>query len=283
LRNLQILLILLLGTEAWTIQAQQKSSGKISPPSLPINEIRAPKKTGKDAYNDLQRMRNRRLKRESLTRKPAPKPQELLDSRIEKLMQQKRPFRLHMSASFGFPKVFTTGSNRKKYFGDGLAAYNLYLRPDSNKPTNKTTIWTGARFAGFGGTGIYKNIAGRFSFIYYGPMAGIGKISLGPQNFRSKKEGSKNSTAKLNFDRQGFFLMSGISLLARQSKIDESKERPDDDFNNQTTIVDAPGVWLEFTWVKIKYSAYSINYTLGAQGANSKSFVYAAVGMGLWY
>ena len=204
-----------------------------------------------------------------------------LDQKLEDVSSEPGPMRFMSAASLVLPIVATSGNKRKNYNAELSGFFHCYIDPSEQEDFDKYKIWTGFRIAPISGTGIYENTSGRFGFTYFGPMVGIGKVS--PAFFKTdKKEQAPEDKRPVNYDRDAFFIMGGVSALAKSGFVEKGRNRPDD-FNNTGISLDTPGAFVEFTYAQISYSKLSQNFLSGVQIGRGKIFIIVAYGLGFWY
>jgi len=185
--------------------------------------------------------------------------------------------------SLVYPQVLVSGP-RKDYTTEITSHFSGMMRLDSAFKPDEWQTWLGFRMAPFSGTGQYSETVGRYGYLYVGPMVGLGKIyspilkkvtNAGTVNERNVPVGSPV--------RVGWMFTAGLALQSRQGKQD-----PTDDFTNKDldTVrgfkMDAPGISLELTWVKIHYGQLGMHWTAGIQTGEGKNFVWLGAAMGGW-
>lgn len=201
---------------------------------------------------------------------------------LQKLSKNPGPLHLHLDLSFILPTVVTSGSYRQDYQTEPTAHFHIYFRPGDGDPIGNLAFWTGFRMAAFGGTGTYHGTAGRYGFLYYGPMFGIGKINPVPRASGSTKAVESDPDKTAYEDRTSWFLMSGVAMQARRGAYDQVKDYPEEDLSTKELAFDAPGIWVEFTYVDLAWNTIGTNYSFGLQTGVGKVFIYLGYGVSLW-
>ena len=282
-RMTQIVLVIMVITQP-TAWSQSKSRSKILPPGSPETKPPAIQNDTGAFDNLLKRSKKRRKKRLKEMQYKMPS----LDDRLKAEAEKPHPMQLHISATPVYP-FMTTSGERKDYQAEPSTLFHLQFRFDSSPLEKNKNFWMGFRFAPFTGTGVYKQAAGRFGFLYYGPMLGVGsfnplrKPKPGQKKLPERADGKAIKTEKADYSRSGYFWTSGIAVQWRASVRDEGSGLPEDDFNNLGAAFDSPGLWSEFHYITSKYDLYSINYLIGVQLGKGKTFAYFGAGVGLWY
>ena len=212
-----------------------------------------------------------------------------LKSELEKHGKEKKPMLLQMVVTPVITHAIVTGDEREEYQTDPTLLFHLKFRPFSGPLKNDINFWTGLRLAPFSGNGIYKGISAAFSFLYVGPMFGIGKFSLArvPNSEKNSKEiidGSKKTTREVSpYQKTSFFLSGGIALQSRLVRRESGRPPPDEEFDTRDLVYDSPGLWAEYIFSVLHYNTISVDYTVGLQSGKKKLFAYLGVGVGLWH
>ena len=267
----------------WHVFAQSGKT-KILPPSSPT-AVQPVIESEDDALRTILKKKKRK---KGKRKKRGMFDQPSLDDQLIKESKKPHPMAFHISAIPVVP-VLTTNSDRKDYQAEPTTIFHLQFRFNSEPLEKSKNFWMGFRLAPFSGTGVYKGSAGRFGFLYYGPMFGVGsfnplsKPKPGQEKLPERADGKAIKIEKADYSRSGYFWTSGIAAQWRSSVRDEGAGLPEDDFNNLGTTFDSPGLWSEFHYITSKYDLYSINYLIGVQLGKGKTFVYLGAGVGLWY
>jgi len=236
--------------------------------------------------NQIRKKRRNRQKRDKRFIKPKPKAADVRDRELLTQALKKRPMAFAVELNLVIPGVKTFGK-RSGYTADITTHLRVISRADQDKKTDEIQLWWGGRAAMFSGTGIYDEVPGRYGFTYFGPMIGVGKISLGSQSsgFNPKK-GDKIANHDLP-TRKGWLLMSGIAAQSRLSSVDRSSRGTlgdSSDFDNPKGVkFDAPGLWAEITYITIHFGAVGVHYSGGVQFGKQKTFAYFSVGVAGWH
>lgn len=265
--------------------AYENGRNVILPPGQPRISL-PPVKEESEAAQDLRNLKRRRNNRDKKSKFKKITPEAKKTIELEKESLKEKPFLLHMSASLVLPYVKTTGSERERYDVEPTAFYHFFLRPSADQLSDNTTLWTGFRVAPICGSGVYKKVAGRFCFLNFGPMVGVGKISLGTKSIghNSGTGGEVKRKARLVHSRDGLFAMVGISAQNKQSRMNDAGVGDQkEDLRTEGIAFDSPGIWSEVYYFSIKYNSISSNYFFGLQLGKKKVFAYLGIGMGFWY
>ena len=245
----------------------------IAPPPTPKGKT-PPSTSNDEAYDDLRRMQKKRRSRE---RREFPKrPNRNRAEKLKKLDKNPGPMVMGMNTSLVLPYALTIGNNYKNFVADPSVFWNLYIRATTSQPPEKSQLWWGFRLAPISGTGISENTAGRFGFLHFGPIVGLGKVSRA--DFTPRPKG-KEPSAK---DRDAHFWTGGISFLNRTGKVESGRAEPTD-FNNKGLTIDVPGLWTEYMVASIKHHRIGNSYTIGLQTGKNKLIIYCAIGMSMWH
>ena len=248
----------------------------ITPPQNP-RPPRPPVTTDEDAYYDLQRLKKRRKLRESKTKPLHTKPS--AKKRLETVSKNPGPMRLAMNASLVVPYLVTTSNDLKKYLAEPSAFWHLLIRFDGSQPPEKSQVWFGFRLAPISGTGTAKNTTGRFGFVHFGPMVGLGKVSPA---FISTGSQEKNKSPSEGANRSAEFWTGGIAATSRTGYVEAGRDEPDD-FKRDGMTLDVPGLWTEYTYSNIRYNTMGTSYTAGIQLGKNKVLIYLAFGAMFYY
>ncbi len=255
--------------------------GKILLPK-PV-EVKPPPSRGEQgAREDYDRRKQQLDKHLKVKRRQKPSSSQELDKKL--LAETLKPIpityslNIHLLAS----AIQTSGEDRKDYNMDPSAGFMLLIKPLKSSNSSNLSLWTGFRSYYFLGGGTYKNNIGRFSFNYFGPTIGVGKIDPGITSLPIKGNKSAEASSGLSHARNGYFALMGIAAQSRQGTSENGKEEPEDDLNSKAIAFDSPGLWAEIWYSRIKYNAVSLNILAGAQMGKNKLFYYFGIGAGGW-
>jgi hypothetical protein len=258
-----------------------QSFGQILPPGNP-RSVPPPDINMKTTDTDLKMKHKQRQDRDRSLRKPEMKPEEKRDLELYKAALEVREMNFMMQVSLVLPYVKVSGA-RKNYTADLTSHFHLFFRGSKLASTTDTNMWWGLRTAMFSGTGIYKNIPGRYGFTYFGPMIGLGKIAPGERSSGFDPARGDRLENQVFPSRQGWFWMFGIAAVSRTSKIEPTEKPIDQDFDRSGGVkFDKPGLWTEFTFATVHFGAVGVNVSLGAQLAQGKTYTYAGLGAAGW-
>ena len=233
-----------------------------------------------DPNKDYQKLRRRRQLRDAKDNRRRTLKKSLTE-RLDEVSRDPGPMRFIASAVILLPYLVTGSNNRKNYYADPSAMIQFYLKPSEYEAFDNTELWTGFRLASFSGAGRQGGVSGDFGFLYFGPMLGLGKVSPPVLSVGvDEKAGSKEKLS--NYDRSGFFWMSGLALVSRASKVEKGREKPED-FNSKEVDFDSPGLWTEVSYGDIRYSRIGLTYTFGVQVGKGKIFTYFGFGSWFWH
>jgi hypothetical protein len=264
----------------WPVLTRQ-ALGQILPPGNPASRP-PPEYDRNNADNDLERKQEQRRIRDRSGRKPVLEREEKRNIALSKDAVKHHELDFMLQVSLVLPYLKTTG-NRKNYTADLTSHFHLFYRGTKTPNDAAGNLWWGFRTAMFSGTGIYKNIPGRYGFTYFGPMIGIGKISSAEQAGGSSAAGADPMEDQFFPTRHGWFLMFGIAATSRIVKIDPSELPLDQDFDRSSGVkFDKPGLWTEFTYATVHFGAVGVNLSLGTQFAQGKTFYYTGLGAAGW-
>ncbi|MEZ4744296.1 MAG: hypothetical protein R3B45_17910 [Bdellovibrionota bacterium] len=256
------------------------ANGQILLPKTPTPV--APPGYGSSIDNTLKTKRKYRMQRNQEIRS-LEKPTQSEDSK--QLLSEtlaERPLRLAIETNLIYPRIKTT-KNRDNYTTDITSHLKVFLRNNKDLRSNVSQFWYGARIAMFSGTGEQNNKPGRYGFTYFGPMVGVGKISLGTHSLGNEKMAISSQQRMQLPVRSGWFWMMGVSAQSILSSRESTEDEPEDDFNSSKKIsFDPPGLWLEYTYFQIHYGALGLHYSVGAQQGKGKLFVYLGLGIAGW-
>lgn len=259
---------------------QAKSKIQLMPPPLVIS----PPEEDKNALDeDLINMKSQRKEREG--ERPGRIRQEVIRQRqkLSELAKEDVDYRVGFQISLIWPHVLTRGI-RKNFTTELSSHFTGFFLTESHYQVSRLQLWTGLRIASFAGSAQVGETIGRYGFLYFGPMIGLGKI--GPAEISSPRTEKRRAVEKKSESypvRTGWMLITGLSAQSRQGATD-----PTDDFTSQdldtTRAVkfDKPGLWAEFIWLNLHYGRLGLHYLAGAQLGDGKTFIWAGVGMGGW-
>lgn len=230
---------------------------------------------------DLERKRKQREEREKAFETPPKTPATKRAEALSVESQKERPLRLFFETSYVKPGIRTKG-HRRSYTLDSTSHFQLFLRGFPAEPSNQVQFWWGFRLAPFAGSGIYEEIPGRFGFLYFGPIVGLGKIdtlrdTLGEAS--RDQGGTKNETAT----RHGWLLTAGIAGQSRVGRASRDQDKAKEDLTSKPFGMDAPGLWCEARYLSVHYGAIGLNLFTGAQAGKEKNFYWAGIGLAGWY
>lgn len=259
------------------------SLGQISDLAKP-SPATIPEPESKDPLGDsLNRMKGERAKRDG---KPAVVDDgpNYLDRHLAAAALDPHPMKFWLDVSLIQPIVITRG-DRSNYTADVTSHVLGNFRINPDKPTNIPQLWTGFRLAPFAGSGTYKNSTGRYGFLYFGPMIGLGSfdLALAPSEspFESKTAGGSDKAAKPKVNvRTGWIVNGGLALQSRIGRLDATVEDPGDDFDTKKLAFDIPGLWAEARYFRLYYNALSFSGIAGAQAGKGKYFFWIGIGAG---
>jgi hypothetical protein len=232
----------------------------------------------------LRTKRKNRDKREKKNQPPVPKPSEKRDQKLFSEALKKRPLSFAIDSSLLIAGVVTSG-NRTNYTTDPTDLFRVFWRNDQKKKTDQNQLWLGFRMAQFAGTGIMDKTPGRYGFSFIGPMIGVGNISLGKVSSGVDLK-NKKQLANAKFPiRTGWLLAGGIAGISKLATVDHSggQSTPEDFDGSKGVSFEAPGIWAEFSYIKIHFGALGVHYTAGLQMAKQKNFIYAGAALAGWY
>ena len=195
--------------------------------------------------------------------------------------QKERPMQLFFEVSMIRPGIKVSGK-REHYTLDMTNHFQFFMRGNKSEPTNKAQFWWGFRLAPFAGSGVYKNIPGRFGFLYFGPMVGIGKFdTLRDTLGDSPRDGE---TEKNEFHvRHGWLVTSGIAAQSRIGDASRDEKKIPEDLNSKKFGLDGTGLWVEFRYISVHYGALGFNLFTGGQAGKEKQIYWAGLGVAGWY
>lgn len=257
-------------------KAFSQSKGGILFPTKP-RQIVPPSPDPEKREKQLRKKRQHNIEQKKSIEPPKPPSAKLQQEALAKNSVEERPMRFMLQASLVYPTIMVNGE-RKDYTTEITSHLHLFFRTNIESQPGSTQFWWGARVAPFSGTGFYKGIPGRYNFTYFGPMLGIG--SLSPIN----KEKNKSEKELIFGTRSAWSLMAGVAGQIRTGKTEREYEEIDNDLDStKGGKLDGNGLWIEATYMSIRYGAISTNYILGAQLGEGKRFIYLSVGFGGWY
>lgn len=270
--------------------AQAAPQGTIVPPGAP--KVAPPKHSTseEDAFSSILQRREERLREDEKKREEEAKTPFTLKEQIQELRKeveaknggQLKPIRLGMNVSFVVPKMLGKGGGLKSVSTDYTAFYQAFYRFDQGK-ADSVGLWTGVRIAPITGTARYKNVPGRFGFLYFGPMLGVGKFSpLLAEGSENKDAATAEASIEPSFMSQGWLWTGGLALLQR-SVDTMSFPNPGGEFAQDKIAIDGTGLWTELTYALAFLDTLSTNAFIGAQTGKGRVFAYGGVGVGFWY
>lgn len=260
----------------------------ILPKMAPEKRRVSPTAPGSDHLDELkERRRDReRAPGEPPTGEPrteeaeaGPTPSEKRDQKLDAESKKDRPMTMFMQSTLALTRA-SVSRGRKSYSMDPSALFHLLFRMNSEKKTGNTHYLYGFRMAHIGGTGIYKETPGRFSFLYFGPMISIGKISLAPEADGAQ---TANPTSGSQNRHSGYLLSTGLSLQSRFVKTGDGEPEGSEDMNKKGIAFDAPGLWIEAQHISLHFGAIQWGPLLGLQIGKGKYFGYLGFSVGGWY
>lgn len=261
------------------------ASGQILLPKDPT--LPPPPRRSQESIKQDQKQREETLEQDlkeaGLSTKPVPdKPQLKRDLALLEETLKPTPLDFALLTHLTYSHITTSGNDRSDYGAEPSVGINIWYRIFQDTKPEDTNIWAGFRGQYFGGSGRYKQNSGTFSFLYFGPTIGVGKISPGVGDVGQDATKDADSVAKALTARHGLFALTGIAAQSRQGTHEPDKNKPDDDLNSKALAFDSPGLFAEVWYTHIRYNALSYNALLGAQTGKQKLFIYLGVGVGLW-
>lgn len=245
----------------------------------------APPKADPDSLDrDLEKLRNKRSKREGAKKSRNKWAAEKRKEELTKLANSRYDYKMMFQVSLLYPMISTKGP-RNNYTTEITSHFSGYFRTAPKYHPNEFQSWAGFRLSPFSGTGTYEKTVGRYGYLYFGPMVGVGKISRPEGLFDSKAGTSEKRGSLKGFPvRDAWFLMAGIAALSRQGKTDPTDDFTSKDLDTTKAVkYDKPGLWVELTWAKIHYGMLGLQYNAGVLFGEGKTFYWFGVSMGGWH
>ncbi len=268
-------MLFVLTLPCWLLAAEALGQGSIQLPEPP----RAPAPRNRDREDIERDIDDRRKLRETRAEQelpPAPSPREIRDKRLRDEAIAERPMLFSITASLALSKVFVK-SGRKNYTSDPSVLVHAYANDTRAKP-EEARLFYGFRLASMSGTGIYENTPGRYGFLYFGPMIGIGKLSPAPKQIGA----DTIEQEKMDLTRSGYLFATGIAAQSRFASTLQGTPEAKDDMNDKSLAFDAPGIWAEAHYLKVYFGAVAANTLLGVHFGKGKTFVYLGMSAGGW-
>ncbi|NRA44935.1 MAG: hypothetical protein HRU09_08275 [Oligoflexales bacterium] len=237
---------------------------------------------------DLQKLRERRKKREGGSLSYFDFFQHKRDKKLAKAAGKQGPYGFLMQTTLVLPALSARGP-RSNYTSELSTHISALFRLSPEEDPFTQQFWWGLRLAPFAGTGTYKETAGRFNFLYFGPSFGIGNLSRESDDpddsDESKKSGSSKRPKKKKIpETNAWFLMGGIAAHSRIVEVDPTDDIADKEMNTINSVqLDGPGLWVEFTYANIYFGSLGIHYVAGVQLGEEKMFFWIGAGAGGWY
>lgn len=287
---------------AWSISPAVFAEARTpAPPPTTIEDPGIPRRTATppppsdpnrpDGFDEiLQRRKDRQ--QEAVKADEKNRPSNLtLDKTVKELqkeLEKPKPLRYFASLMLSVPKIQTQGRDRRDYFTEKSVLFHWFARLGSDPDFGKTQAWTGFRIAPFTGEGVYKNVAGRYGFTFFGPMIGVGNFSSVREASTADDSASAHRAAADDYTppgkwRSGWMWMSGIALAHREIDTGEHGTHPKSEFQNGGLYLDGLGLWTEVSYAAVLLQTFSVQALAGVQLAEQKTFVYGAMGCGFWY
>lgn len=255
------------------------SKTKITPPGMP--QQKPPVGVSQEeADQDLRRKKRHRRKLEKKAGIHRRKKRKSRQQELDQINRNPGPMDFSISGMFNLPFMVTSGKEREKYVAEPAMSANIYWRLGEPEEGENMDLWLGFRIFPISGSGVQKKTAGRFGFLYLGPMVGLGKVSPAENTLGKGQSAKPENRKRQNYERDAIFWMSGIAAVAKEGFVEKGRARPSD-FDVGGGF-DAPGIWTEFTYKSIYYSRISYNYTLGLQTGEGKAIIYLSFGWGFW-
>lgn len=273
-----VLIVTSLTSFAFSTKATAQED-RISLPEMP--KAKPPRNRSREEVDaDIDERRQKRNKDEEKSI-PAPTPSGVVrDQKLREEAVADRPMALSITASLVLSKVLTS-KTRKDYSSEPSVIIHAYGRDPERAKSDDVQPFYGLRLANFTGSGVYKGIPGRFGYLYFGPMIGLGKISLGEKDL-----GVTSTTAARppsSYKRSGYLVATGLALQSRFASTPIGMEPPSDDLNDKPLAFDAPGLWAEAHFLNVYYGAVAANILTGVHLGKGKIFFYLGVSTGGWY
>jgi len=262
--------------------AEAQKSSPIEIPEPPVADIPPPFDYKKENTRILEKKQEERGKREEKFKPPEKEPTIERNKKLLNEMIAPRPDRAVLTTSIVYPLSFVSGP-RSEYVFEPSTVFNAYWRLSDDKNDGRMFIWTGFRLASFAGTGIYKNVAGRFGFSYFGPMIGVGKIEPAPASLPSDAEKPGTNPGSFLAPRYGAFFAMGVSGTSQSAELSGNRDEPGGDLEEKPFGYEAPGAWMEGLFTTIHFGAVVVNALVGVHVAEGKNLVYFGAGIGGTY
>lgn len=206
------------------------------------------------------------------------------DKQLADLARQPRPLKWHMNLSLTYPHAKTFGEWRQDYQVEPGISWHFSHRVSSAMTEGSTTTWLGWRLANFNGNGQYRDRAGRFDFLYFGPMIGWGWFyGEQPASTIEPATSSPAEPRRQSVWQNGICLWMGVAGVSQLGQQEPYYSDLEGDFATKSLGFDAPGIWLELQKSWLSYQSVSLDTKLGVQSGESKLFIYLGIGMGLWH
>lgn len=233
---------------------------------------------------DLENMKKRRQKRNKPKKSLFEWYERKKQESLKKESQKPRPYQFLTQINLVYPMIFVSPP-RSSFTTEPSSHFSLFFRMFPGEAKEDLQFWWGFRLAAFSGTGYYKSTAGRYSYLYLGPMFGIGKLNLNSNQSEKDIDNKKKNGDNLKYiKKSGWFLMGGIAGQTRIAKTDPTDEFTDKDFDSIRWLeLDGTGLWAEFTYSDIYFGALGLQYVAGLQLAEGKTFLWLGMGLGGWY
>ncbi|MBI2602868.1 MAG: hypothetical protein HYW48_07425 [Deltaproteobacteria bacterium] len=261
---------------------EREGSGIELPPAP--ERIIPPTPTRKDREQDLERLKKLHEKRWQ-DEKHSTGPTSPLAQQFTEEATKKRPQLFYIQTSLALPYVIASGQREKYTVEPGI---HLSFAWKGQKDIYTRHTYYGFRFASFSGSGVYDGTPGRYSFLYFGPSIGFGKV--GKHTEVIEQESKKAVTAhevkerSISYWETGWSLLAGIALQSRIGQIDPTSEAPGDDLNTtKTPKLDGIGLWGEASYFFVFLGALGVNLNIGVQEGKGKHFAWLGVGVSGWY
>lgn len=228
---------------------------------------------------DLERKRRERGRRE-----PAPVPEPASQVRDRSLLKETlatEPPALLIELSLLVGTVANHGP-KEGYTMDPTTHFNVYWRKRPKAREDKIQLFAGGRVAPFAGTGFYEERPGSYGITYFGPMVGVGRIGLVPQDTARDPDAAIPSA-------NGWLVSVGLMAATTAGKRPEGEPgKPgdggrDDDFKDRKVIYDAPGLALEARYLRLSFGRLGFDAVFGLQAGRNRQFFYAGLGVAGYY
>lgn len=190
-----------------------------------------------------------------------------------------------LQLSLILPTINTSGP-RSEYTTELSSHLSFLKKIEFTRKKSTSSMWWGLRFAPFSGTGIYENVAGRYSFFYFGPILGIGEVNARKANTNSRERkaaGVIRAETSETLSRTAWFFTGGLAAVSGQAKVEATNQRVDQDMTtNRGAKLDGASFWFEYTYSNIRHDALGINYVSGIQLGRGKTFIWLGIGLAGW-